>query len=44
MKVVDCFEMIPHVSQAFWDNLHPNAWGYELYANNLIEGIKELNF
>lgn len=44
MQVVDGFEMIPHVSQAFWDNLHPNAWGYELYANKLIEKIKELKF
>lgn len=44
MRVIDGFEMIPHVSQAFWDNLHPNAWGYEMYANNLIKKIKELRF
>lgn len=44
MKFVDGFEMIPHVSQVFCDNLHPNTWGYEMYANNLIKKIKELKF
>lgn len=44
MQVVNGFELIPHISQAFCDNLHPNAWGYEMYANNLIDRIKQLKF
>lgn len=39
ISVIDGFDLVPHVSQCFWDNLHPNAWGYELYAKNLIKII-----
>lgn len=41
ITVIDGFELVPHVPQCFWDNVHPNAWGYELFANNLIERIRK---
>lgn len=44
IRTVDGSELIPPISYCFWDNLHPNAWGMEHYAENLIERIKELNF
>ena len=43
-RLVDGTELIPPVLYCFWDNIHPNAWGMELYANNLIAKISNLKF
>lgn len=43
IRVIDGDTLVPHVSQCYFDNLHPNAWGYELYANNLIKKLRDLN-
>ena len=40
IKIINGLELVPHVSQCFWDNLHPNAWGMQLYAENLIKKLK----
>ena len=42
--VVDGFDLVPPVTYCFMDGLHPNAWGMEVYANNLANKILELNF
>lgn len=44
IRVIDGLELVPHVSQCYSDNLHPNAWGYELYANALIKKIRAWDF
>ena len=44
VRVADGSAMIPPVGYCYWDNLHPNGWGMELYADNLIQTITVLNF
>lgn len=42
ITIVDGFDLVPHCKSCFDDNLHPNEYGSELYAQNLAGVIKEL--
>ncbi|MBO4438714.1 MAG: SGNH/GDSL hydrolase family protein [Spirochaetaceae bacterium] len=44
IKIVDGYKLVPHLSEYYLDNLHPNALGAEIYAINLVEKIRELGF
>ena len=44
VTVVDGFNLVPHMEVYYKDLLHPNAFGSEIYAKNLIKAIKNLNF
>lgn len=44
VKMVDGFELVPHLPEYFLDNLHPNAHGCEIYGRNLVLKIQELGF
>ncbi len=45
MKLTNAYEMIPHFSDYFMDDLvHPNALGMEVYGQNLVKAIKENGF
>ncbi len=44
IKIVDGFEMVPHMPEYFLDKLHPNPLGAELYGRNLVNEIKRLGF
>ena len=44
VKIVDGFKMVPHLSEYFLDNLHPNCLGTETYGRNLVEAIRALGF
>lgn len=42
--MVDGFELVPHLSEYFLDNLHPNQLGCEVYGRNLVAEIERLGF
>ncbi len=44
ITVVEGFKLVPHLSEYFLDNLHPNALGSEIYGRNLVLAIQEANF
>ena len=44
VKIVDGFKLVPHLSEYYLDNLHPNCLGTETYGRNLVEAIRELGF
>lgn len=44
IKVVDGFDLVPHLPEYFLDNLHPNQLGAEIYGRNLVEEIRKLGF
>lgn len=44
ITVVDGFKLVPHLSEYFLDDLHPNCLGCEIYGRNLVEEIKRLGF
>ncbi len=44
ITVVNGYELVPHISGCFLDDLHPNAWGMELYAARLTAKIKQIKF
>lgn len=44
IKVVDGFKLVPHLSEYFLDNLHPNQLGAEIYGRNLVEEIRKSGF
>lgn len=44
IEIVDGFKLIPHLSEYFLDNLHPNALGSEVYGRNLVLAIQKLKF
>ena len=44
VRIVDGFKMVPHLSEYFLDDLHPNALGAETYGRNLVEEIRRLGF
>lgn len=44
IKVVDGFTLVPHMSEYYLDNLHPNQLGAEMYGINLVKGIERLGF
>lgn len=44
IKVVNGFDLIPHMTDYFLDGVHPNALGCEVYGRNLADAIKKMNF
>ena len=44
IKIVNGFEMVPHLSEYYLDDLHPNALGGEMYGRNLVLAIQKLGF
>lgn len=44
ITIVDGFTLIPHLSEYFLDNLHPNELGCEIYGRNLVLAIQEAGF
>lgn len=44
ITIVDGFKLIPHMSEYFLDNLHPNCLGCEVYGRNLVLAIQEAGF
>ena len=44
VTVVDGFTLVPHLSEYYIDNLHPNCLGTENYGRNLVEMIRKLGF
>ena len=44
ITVVDGFQLVPHLSEYFLDDLHPNALGGEIYGRNLVLEIQKLGF
>lgn len=39
ITVIDGFQLIPHLSEYYLDDLHPNCLGCEIYGRNLAEEI-----
>lgn len=44
ITVVDGFKLVPHLSEYFLDDLHPNCPGCEIYGRNLVEEIRKVGF
>ncbi len=44
ISVVDGFELVPNVDECFSDKVHPNAYGSEYLATNLMKFMKEVKF
>ncbi len=44
VTIVDGFRLVPHLSEYFIDNLHPNALGSEIYGRNLVREIEKAGF
>ena len=44
VKVVDGFELVPHLTEYYLDKLHPNCFGCEVYGRNLVREIERLGF
>ena len=44
VKVIDGFKLVPHLSEYYLDNLHPNCLGTENYGRNLVEEIRRIGF
>ncbi|MBO4408615.1 MAG: SGNH/GDSL hydrolase family protein [Clostridiales bacterium] len=41
---IDGFKLVPHLPEYFLDKLHPNPCGAEVYAGNLLEGMRKIGF
>ncbi len=44
VTMVEGFKLVPHLSEYFLDNLHPNQLGMEVYARNLVREIEKAGF
>ena len=44
IHVVDGFTLVPNVDECYKDKIHPNSYGSELLASNILKNIKELKF
>lgn len=44
IKVIDGFDLVPNVDECFSDKVHPNAYGSEQLATNLMKFMKEVKF
>lgn len=42
--IADGDKLVPHDKKMFFDNLHPNVFGAETYAENLCKFITDNNF
>ena len=44
VQVIDGMTLVPHLSEYYLDNLHPNCLGAETYGRNLAEEIRKIGF
>ena len=44
VRVLDGLTLVPHLSEYYRDNLHPNCLGAEVYGRNLVEAIRKMGF
>lgn len=44
VRIIDGMKMIPHFSDYYLDNLHPNCLGCEVYGRNLADAIRNMGF
>lgn len=44
IKVIDGYTLVPHLSEYYLDNLHPNVLGAEIYGRNLVLAIEKMGF
>jgi lysophospholipase L1-like esterase len=44
VTVIDGLTLVPHLSEYYLDNLHPNPLGAEIYGRNLVEIIRKTGF
>lgn len=44
ISLVDGFSLVPHRSEYYRDNLHPNELGAEVYGRNLVNEILRIGF
>ncbi len=44
ITIIDGFKLVPHASEYFIDEVHPNALGMEMYGRNLVLEIEETGF
>ncbi len=44
VRVIDGLTLVPHLSEYYRDNLHPNCLGAEVYGRNLVEAIRNSGF
>ncbi len=44
VQVVEGYKLVPHLSEYYLDNLHPNGLGAEIYGRNLVRAIEKLGF
>ena len=44
VTIVDGFKLVPHLSEYYLDNLHPNIIGAETYGRNLAEHIRRIEW
>lgn len=44
ITIVDGFKLVPHMSEYFLDDLHPNCLGCEMYGRNLVLEIQKAGF
>ncbi len=44
VKIADGFSLVPHLSEYYLDDLHPNGLGAEVYGRNLVEVIRKIGF
>ncbi len=42
IKVIEGWGLVPHLSEYYLDDLHPNVIGAEVYGRNLVEEIKKI--
>ena len=42
--IADGDKLVPHDKKMFFDNLHPNVFGAETYAENLYKFITDNDF
>lgn len=42
IQVIEGFQLVPHLSEYYLDNLHPNVIGAEMYGRNLVMALKKL--
>lgn len=44
VSIIEGFGLVPHLSEYFLDDLHPNCLGAEVYGRNLAELIRKTGF
>ncbi|MBO4837090.1 MAG: SGNH/GDSL hydrolase family protein [Clostridia bacterium] len=44
VRIIDGMTLVPHLSEYYLDNLHPNCLGTETYGRNLVEAIRKIGF